>query len=140
MLALIMVKKSWRFENHKKGLFYISSINDVSRSKFQYVEHLWKSCEYGTLTFKHCALIKVTTEKYVGSLYIVRTPTPHPIPLGVSHFSERVYGSDLCQIVILGGNWHFKWGSFFSSGTWNFKTLCIRKKEWESQTKKWFQM
>ena len=39
------------------------------------------------------------------------------VMVGLSHFSEHVYRRDLCQIVILGGNWHFSWGWFFSGGT-----------------------
>ena len=118
MLALIMVKKSWRFENHKKGLFYISSINDVSRSKFQYVEHLWKSCEYGTLTFKHCALIKVTTEKYVGSLYIVRTPTPPPppSPWGWAIFQNVYMGVTYVKLLFWVGIGTLSGGDFFQVG------------------------
>ena len=46
------------------------------------------------------------------------------IPLGdwegggeLSHFSEGSYSRDLSQIEVLGGNWHFGWGLFFSGGT-----------------------
>ena len=43
----------------------VSSINDVSRSKFQHVVHLCKSTEYGTLISKNCAVSEVSIEKYV---------------------------------------------------------------------------
>ena len=48
-------------------------------------------------------------------------PHPHPHPLGdggLCHFSEHVYRRDLCQIVILAGNWCFRWQWFSSGGTW----------------------
>ena len=38
-----------------------------------------------------------------------------------SHFSEHVYRRDLCQIVILGGNWTLGGGDFFQVGLKNSK-------------------
>ena len=61
---------------------------------------------------------------FCGAGAIVRTP--HPLgDGGLSHFSERVYRRDLCQIVILGGNWHFRWGWYFSGGTWKLSVWKI---------------
>ena len=62
-----------------------------------------------------------------GTPWQIIVCTPPPTPLhdggwgeggGLSHFSERLYRRDLGQIGILGGNWHFRWGWFFSGGTW----------------------
>ena len=56
--------------------------------------------------------------------------------IGVTEsFSEGLYSRDLCQIRILGGNWHFGWWWFFSGGTWKFSTY-IKNSEYESQKKK----
>ena len=41
-----------------------------------------------------------------------------PIFVELSHFSESLHRRDLGQIGILGGNWHFRRGWFFSGGTW----------------------
>ena len=44
---------------------------------------------------------------------------------GLSHFSEGLYWRDLGQIGIFGGNGHFRWGWFFSGGTWKLPVIKI---------------
>ena len=40
----------------------------VSKSIFQYIVHLCKSFEYGTLIYENCTVSEVTIEKYAGLL------------------------------------------------------------------------
>ena len=54
-----MVKNSSQFEKSQKRDFLKNlntSSTNVSRSKFQYLVHLYKSFEYGILIFKNCAV------------------------------------------------------------------------------------
>ena len=44
---------------------------------------------------------------------------------GLSHFSEGLYWRDLGQIGIFGRNEHFRWGLFFSGGTWKLPAIKI---------------
>ena len=50
---------------------------------------------------------------------------------GVEPFSEGSYSRNLGQIGILGGNWKFGFGWFFSGGTWKFP-VYIEVNEYES--------
>ena len=55
------------------------------------------------------------TKKATGcEILIVCTPPPPTLlgdgGRGFSHFSEYVYWRDLRPIMILGGNWYFRWG------------------------------
>ena len=43
----------------------------------------------------------------------------------LSHFSEHLYRRDFDQIGILGGNWFFSWGWFFSVETWKLPVWKI---------------
>ena len=61
-------QKNFLIEKRVKKNLNISTTNDVTRLKFQYVVHLFKSLEYGTFIFENCAVSEVTIEKYIGSL------------------------------------------------------------------------
>ena len=83
--------------------------------------------------------------KIVNQMLHSSHPSPFPWVMGeggrggggLSHFSECLHRRDLRQIEILGRNWHFRRGWFFSGRTWK---LCIKDSEYESQGKKWFQL
>ena len=52
---------------------------------------------------------------------------------------EGLYSRNLGQIWILSRNWNFSCGWIFSGGTWKIP-VYLKNNEYESQTKKWFQL